>query len=114
METYVPDNRFSGSDEAATTEITIASGHDLPALSPLGQIAASGKFAPWDPTETDGTEVASRLTAAPIDTTGGDEVTQAYKSGTFNVDLIEWDGTPTEAQKLTAFVGTPISLQSAG
>lgn len=114
METYVPDNRFSGSDEAATTEITIASGEVLQELTPLGQVTATGEFVAWDPAAVDGSEVATRMTVSAIDTTAAAKTTQAYKSGTFNADMVNWAGTPTDIQKAVAFVGTPISIQKAG
>lgn len=113
LETYTPDNRFSGSDAAATTEVIIASGEDLAALTPLGQVTASGKFVAWDPAAVDGSEVATRMTVAAVDATGGDVTTQAYKSGTFNTDLVVW-GAATATEKLLAFAGTPISTQAAG
>ncbi|WP_271273819.1 head decoration protein [Aliamphritea hakodatensis] len=113
-ETYVPDNRFAGGDEAATTEITIASGQNLPALKPLGQVAATGEFKAWDPTANDGSQVATRMTAAAVDTSAGAKKDQAYKSGTFNEAAVVWPDGVTAVQKMVAFVGTPISTQMPG
>ncbi|SEQ48988.1 Bacteriophage lambda head decoration protein D [Amphritea atlantica] len=113
LETYTPDTRFATSEPAYTTEITIASGEDLAALTPLGQLTATGEFVEWAPGAADGSEVATRMTVAAVDATGGAVVTQAYKSGCFNTDLVVW-GAATALQKSLAFAGTPISVQTAG
>lgn len=113
LETYTPDNRLASSEPAHTTEITIASGEDLAALTPLGQLTASGEFVAWAPGAADGSQVATRMTVEAIDATGGAVVTQAYKSGCFNTDEVVW-GAATALQKALAFAGTPISVQAAG
>lgn len=38
--------------------VTIAAGHDLVAGTVLGKVTAGGEYAPYDDTETDGTETA--------------------------------------------------------
>jgi len=101
----------AGSEPVHTTEATIASGQNLTKLTPLGQVTATGKFVAWDPAASDGSQKAVYLLAHDVDASTGDVVTQVYKSGNFNVDLIQF-GAATVAQQLACFVGTPISLQS--
>lgn len=104
------DNWVTGSDSYQTTLATIASGENLAAKTPLGQITASGKLIAWDPAAEDGSEVALYITAYAVDASAGDQQAQVIKSGTFNPEQIVWP-TATAAQKLLAFAGTPISLQ---
>ena len=111
MEYYIPETLITGSDQVATTEGTIAAGQTLSRLAPLGQNKTTGEFHLWAPGATDGTEVASRIAPVGIDTTAGIAKQQLYKCGTFNPDLTAWPDGTTAAQKLTAFVGSPISLQ---
>lgn len=105
------DDWITGSDQPQTTQVTIASGEVIAARVPLGQVTATGKIVAWDPAAEDGSQVACYLSVYAVDATGGDKQAQVTKSGTYNPDLVQWPGGTTAAQKLTAFVGTPISLQ---
>ncbi|AGH44533.1 head decoration protein [Paraglaciecola psychrophila] len=102
----------SGSDEIATTSVTILSGEDLAAAVPIGQVTLSGKFVECDPDATNGSQTPKYITAQAIDATGGDVKAQVYKSGTFDTAQIAFHANFTAAEKLLAFVGTPISLQT--
>ena len=102
----------TGSEPQITTEGLIAAGQTIDERAPLGVKTASGEFHEWDPAASDGTERAVRITAFKIDTTGGAKNTQLIKTGVFNPELIAWPDGTTDAQKLAAFVGTPISLQT--
>lgn len=105
------DNWVTGSDSYQTTLVTILSGQNLPEKKPLGVVSASGKVVAWDPAGGDGREVAVYITAYAVDATGGDQQAQVIKTGTFNPEQVAWPVGTTDAQKLGAFVGTPISLQ---
>lgn len=105
------DNWVTGSDSCQTTLVTILAGQNLAEKTPLGIVTASGKVVAWDPTEDDGREVAVYITAYAVDATGGDRQEQVIKTGTFNPEQVVWPVGTTAAQKLGAFVGTPISLQ---
>lgn len=105
------DNWVTGSDSYQTTLGTIASGQNLPDKTPLGQVTATGKLVAWAPAAENGSEVAVYITGYAVDATGADKQAQVIKAGTFNPEQINWPGGTTAAQKLTAFVGTPISLQ---
>jgi hypothetical protein len=101
----------AGSDEVATTKAVITSGQNLAQYAPLGQVAATGKLVIWAPGASDGSEKAVYMTANAIDASGADVSSQVYKAGTFNTDLVAFPAA-TDVQKLTCFVGTPISLQT--
>lgn len=105
------DDWITGSQPYYTALGTVASGEDLPERTPLGQVTASGKFIAWDPAAVDGSEVALRLSLYAVDATAADKAAQMITGGSFNPDLVNWPVGATAAQKLTAFAGTPISLQ---
>jgi hypothetical protein len=112
LEAYINEDISSGSDAIATTSVTILSGQDLVAHTVLGQITASGKFIECKTNASDGSQTAKYLTAQAIDSTGGDVQAQVYKSGTFDPEMVLFDASFSAVQKLIAFVGTPISLQT--
>lgn len=105
------DNWNTGSDQIQTTLGTVASGANVPDRTPLGQVTATGKFVVWNPTATDGSEKAVRLTSYQVNAASADVVAQLVKAGTFNPELVNWPAGATAVQKLGAFVGTPISFQ---
>ncbi len=113
MAEYSYDNPdiHTGSDPEYTTEGIVTSGHMLEPYTPLGQLKATGKLVPWDPTKSDGSEYAVRMNVYPIDATSQDITTQLIKAGTYNPEIIHWPDGVTDAQKLTCFMGTAISLQ---
>jgi hypothetical protein len=112
IETHQHDDWLTGSEPVTTTLGTVATGNNVAARTPLGQVTATGKFVIWNPAGNDGSEKAVRMTEYAIDATSADKTGQLIKAGSFNPDLVAWPGGVTEIQKLTAFVGTPISLQA--
>lgn len=105
------DNWVTGSDSYQTTLATIASGANLPDKTPIGKVTATGKFVAWSAAANNGSEIAVYITGYAVDASTGDKQAQVIKSGTFNPELVNWPVGTTAIQKLTAFVGTPISLQ---
>jgi hypothetical protein len=110
-ESYNYDHPVSGSDEIATTSVTIASGQNLAANTPLGQVTSTGKFVECDADATNGSQTPVYLTAQAVDASAGDTQAQVIKSGTFDPEQLSWHASFDATKKLTAFVGTPISLQ---
>lgn len=106
------DDWITGSQPYSTALGTVASGQDVPERTPLGQVTASGKFVAWDPAAVDGSQVATRLSLYAVDASLADKPAQMINGGSFNPALVNWPVGATAAQKLTAFAGTPISLQS--
>jgi hypothetical protein len=111
-EALIYEDIISGSDAIATTSVTILSGQDLLAATPIGQVTANGKFVECNPDATNGSQTPKYITAQAIDATGGDTQAQVYKSGTFDTEKIAFHTNFTAVEKLLAFVGTPISLQT--
>lgn len=56
----------------STDPITVAQGQVLVAGAVIGEITASGKYAVYDPTAHDGTEVAAGILFGAVDASGGD------------------------------------------
>ena len=111
IENFNYDDVTSGSDAIATTSVTILSGQNLTAFTPIGQVTASGKFVECNPSASDGSEVPVYITCTAIDASGGDVKAQVFKAGTFDPSQLDWHANFSAVTKLTAFVGTPISLQ---
>ena len=107
------DNFFTGSEPVETTEVTFTTGQVLVAREVVAINTTTGQAVTYTEGGATGTGVAVFITAYAVDATGADTAGQVYKKGTFNPDDIVWSGTPTQAQKDSAFAGTPISLQSA-
>ncbi|TLX65077.1 head decoration protein [Stutzerimonas nosocomialis] len=105
------DDWITGSHPYNTALGTLASGTNVAARVPLGQVSATGKFVPWDPAAEDGSQVAVRLSLYPVEAGAGDAEAQMITGGSFNPDLVAWPAGTTSAQKLAAFAGTPIVLQ---
>lgn len=108
VEVYTPPQHVTGSDEVATTAVTVKQGQTLAALTPL-ELDANGEAVAAVPANAKHTF----LTVTAVDTTAAAKESQVYKSGTFDPEQVSWS-TETAAQKLAAFAGTPISLQKFG
>ena len=106
------ENWEAGSEQVTTTAGLIKTGQSIMKRTPMGMVTSTGEFVTWDPTASDGREVATRIAPFSIDSTGGAMEKQLIKGGVFNPELINWPAGVTDAQKRGAFVGTPISLQT--
>ena len=103
--TYTPDNWVTGSEPVANATVTLAAGIVAGARTPI-EVDAAGVGKVWVPA----TGKAVYLLSLDADTSGGAKAVSEIKAGSFNPDLVQWPAA-TAAQKLGAFVGTPISLQ---
>lgn len=85
-ETFTDERKsiIGGSHPIVTLGITVVSGSGiLKAGTVLGKVSATGKYAPYVKTNTDGSEDAKCILAADIDATAGDINTSAYFHGEF-------------------------------
>jgi len=91
--------------------VTVAQGHTLQPGTVLGVIAATGEYAPFDPTATDGTETAAGVLYDAVDSTGGivTAVALVRDAEIKDANLI-WPTGITDAQKAAAAA----SLRGAG
>lgn len=101
---------FSGTAEVSTTLVFFANSGVIPAFTPLMLEPVNGIMVPWDGKNSGN---AVFLTPHAIDTTTQRRA-QVYKSGTFNVDVINWpvtDPVLTLEKKIAAFAGAGLSVQ---
>lgn len=71
--------------------VTIVSGQDLAAGAVLGKITASGKYAAYDNTASDGTETAAGVLYAAVDASSADATGVAIlRDAEVNTNQIGW------------------------
>ncbi len=107
VDSYTPTN-FKAKDEALQfAQGTVAQSELIAELSPLMLDAVNKKLKPWDGSA--GT--AKFLTVKAVDASASDVANvPLYKSGSINASAIKWPDGTTDADKLVAFVGSPISV----
>lgn len=82
---------------------TVATGQDLEALTVVG-LNGGGEVIPAE----HGVTAAIGVLVYPMDSTGGAEDAQVYRTGNFNPDRLIWDVSyDTDAKKAAAFEGAP-------
>lgn len=107
--TYTPEDVWAGGHPETVAE-TIAADEVLPAMTPLGRVAATGLLVAWDPAAVDGSEKAVRLNAFAIDATGAAAEKEVVFAGMPISAAINWPDGTTAAQKLCCFDGSQIVL----
>lgn len=115
LDTYTPTQLIVGNSQPVTVPKTVTlAGAALAVGTVLGQISASGKLIPNDPTATDGSETAVAVLAVPLASATGDVTAPVYKAGEFNVAALTFDsGITTTAAKLAVFpITSAITLRS--
>ena len=95
--------------------ITMAQGHALQPGTVLGIVSASGEYAPFNPTATDGTETAAGILYDEVDSTDGVVAAVAVvRDAEINGNHLIWPVGITDAQKAAAIAslrGTGIILR---
>ncbi|MET4696953.1 head decoration protein [Endozoicomonas lisbonensis] len=100
------EDMLVSSDPAYTAIGMFVSGFDKPKLTPVMVDAENKVLVIWD--GTPGTAVGlSVLDGKPG---AGGQKAPYYKSGSFNIELIQWPDATTEAAKYSAFAGSAISV----
>ena len=112
VETYTPQELFTGSFPRHTEPHTIAAGQTLAALSVLGRVTASGELKLSAAAATDGSETPVAILLAPVDTTGGAALAPVYLAGCLNPDLLVYGAGHDAASVKAAFLGTPLFLRA--
>lgn len=112
-ETYTPEQVVIGGSDVITKPFTIASGQNLPALSVVGRVTASGKLVLSDSGAADGSQTPVGIVVDAVDASAGDKSAPVYIAGEFNVDALNFHSSySTAALKLAAFgVNGPIVLK---
>lgn len=85
-------------------EVVIASGNNLKTGAVLGKIAASGKYAPYDDNNADGTQAAVAILLEDVDASAADArgVILARGPAVVNDKRLVWAGSVLAAEKITA------------
>ncbi|EBV0537742.1 TPA: head decoration protein [Salmonella enterica] len=97
----------AGTQEVTSTLVYLAGAESIQAFTPL-MMNADGAMVPWDGAESG---KAIYLTPHAIDLTKQPRA-MVYKTGIFNIELINWpDTVTTDQKKVAAFAGSGISVQ---
>jgi hypothetical protein len=89
LDSFNPHDLIAGDFPLKTEAITLAKGQNLKRGSVLGRIKASGKFVLSRKTDdkaaevSDGSETPLRILGEDVDATDKDQVTVAYRTGSF-------------------------------
>lgn len=97
--------KTEGPNRYSRDESVIASGSGLVEVGTvLGQVTASGKFAPIDPAAADGTEIAKRISLEKVDATAADAPRVVVLSRMAEVvqQALVWPVGITDGQKAAA------------
>ncbi|EGK6862571.1 head decoration protein [Salmonella enterica subsp. enterica serovar Glostrup] len=98
---------LAGTQEIVSTQACFADSGELKAFTPL-MMNADGLVVPWDGADSG---MAVYLTPHAINTTSQRRA-KVYKTGVFNIDVVNWPDTVTTAEKkMAAFIGSGISVQ---
>lgn len=97
--------------EIDTVTVTIGTGVNVPAYTPMALDSTNNQHFPYDPAGANGRNKALYLSAFAINTAGGAAKHALIRKGGFNVDAINWPATTdTLVKKQAVFAGTPISI----
>lgn len=109
-ESYTPTDIFGGESDIVTTSGVIASGNNVAQYTALGRITTTGKYAPWNPGATDGTQTAVAIAAVAINATSADLEGPIFVAGVFNQDVLVF-ANGTALQQAAAFDRSPIVVR---
>ncbi|NTZ38149.1 head decoration protein [Enterobacter sp. JMULE2] len=99
---------YSGTAEVSTTLVCLSGSGSIPQFTPLMIEPTSGLMTPWDGVNAG---AAVYLTCFNIESNAQSRA-QVYKTGTFNVDIVNWpESVTTLEKKLSAFAGSALSVQ---
>lgn len=98
---------IAGTQEVSSTLVHLADSGDIPAFTPL-MMNAGGLMVPWD-----GASAGKAVFLTPhLINSGTQKTAQVYKTGTFNIDAVNWPENVTdEAARMAAFIGSGVSVQ---
>lgn len=109
---YTPDDILAGDEPLKTGRAVVAAGQTFERLTPLmlQQDAGGGEdtsvLVKWD--GTPGLAVA--MSAKAVEALATDTLVPYYKTGCFRISFVQWPDGLTEADKRSAFIGSPISV----
>lgn len=85
--------------------VTIVAGSGaIVAGTVLGKITASGKYAPYDDDNADGTEVAAAIALENVTATADVTCATLFRLAEFKADILQWAGTNDAPDKAAGLV----------
>lgn len=101
--TFTPSQRYAGDAQIVSTNATLIAGQNLPDLSVLGRITASGLLTLCNTGAADGSQVPVAILVEATNAVAN-TATAVYVAGEFNIDSLNWHASfSTDALKLAAF-----------
>lgn len=101
--TFTPDQRYAGDANLISNNFTLIAGQNLPDLSVLGRITASGFLTLCNSGAADGSQVPVAILVEATNAVAN-TVTAVYTAGEFNIDQLNWHSSfNTDALRLNAF-----------
>jgi hypothetical protein len=86
------DKLFAGEFPRATKSVTVVSGSGVVVRGTvMGVITVGGKYAPYDNTASDGTEVARGILLEDVSAVSGDAPAMLWITGEYNAAALTWD-----------------------
>ena len=101
--TYTPSQRYAGDAQIVSVNATLAAGQNLPDLSVLGRITATGLLTLCNTGAADGSQTPVAILVEATNAVANSAVA-VYTAGEVNIDSLNWHVSfSTDAQKLAAF-----------
>jgi hypothetical protein len=101
--TFTPDQRYAGDANLISNNFTLIAGQNLPDLSVLGRITASGLLTLCNSGASDGSQVPVAILVEATNAVAN-TLTAVYTAGEFNIDQLNWHSSfNTDALRLNAF-----------
>lgn len=101
--TFTPSQRYAGDAQIVSVNATLAAGQNLPDLTVLGRITASGLLTICNTGAADGSQTPVAILVEATNAVSNTTVA-VYTAGEFNIDQLNWHASfTTDAQKLAAF-----------
>jgi hypothetical protein len=101
--TYTPSQRYAGDAQIVSVNATLAAGQNLPDLSVLGRITATGLLTLCNTGAADGSQTPVAILVEATNAVANSAVA-VYTAGEFNIDQLNWHSSfNTDALRLNAF-----------
>lgn len=101
--TFTPSQRYAGDADLITNTFTLAAGQNLPDLSVVGRITATGLLTLCNSAAADGSQVPVAILVEATNAVANTQ-TAFYVAGEFNIDQLNWHSSfNTDALRLAAF-----------
>lgn len=107
------EDLIAGGNDLTSISITLLSGQNLKRGSLLGKITSGGKYVLSLSASSDGSQTPAAILAVDCDASGGDKVTVAYLTGSFDGNAVTYGTAHTLASTREALRDVGINLQTS-